>query len=65
MNTHIGHGIQPLSGGQIKATEIVNLQTVEKVLFDIADAVLYPPFLITFADATGLDGEACLYGNIA
>ena len=44
VDTNIGHLIHPITGGDIDALEIGEFQTIEEVLFDVADGIFHPPF---------------------
>jgi hypothetical protein len=62
MDTDIGDGLEPLLGGEVKGAEIADFKPVEKILFDIPDAIFDTAFFVTLADGTGADSKAKMVG---
>ena len=50
MNADIGDGAQPLQGSGIDGLKRSNRQAGEKILFDIADAILNPAFSLALQE---------------
>jgi hypothetical protein len=53
-----------VSGGRIHGIEIRDVQAVEEVLFDLADAVFDAAFFVAFADVAGHDIKTTVSGKI-
>ena len=53
-----------MKGGGVEGLKGTDLQPAEKILFDIADAILNPAFFIGFAHRTGDGLEAAMSGKI-
>ena len=64
MDADVGHGIHPLTAGGVERAEGGEFQAVKEVLFDVAHAVLNPPFFIGFTHLTGDGGEAIMSGKV-
>ena len=63
MDPNIGHGLEPLLGGEVKGAEIADLKAGEKILVDMADAIFNAAFLVTIADGARADGKAKMVGQ--
>ena len=64
MDAHIGDGRQPDFGGRIDGTEVEEVQTIQEVLLDVADAVLDTPLLVAFGDSARRDVKPPMPGEI-
>ena len=64
VQAHIGDGVEPLPGGGIEGAEVGDLQTGEKVLFDVPHAVFHPAFFIALADIARGNGKAAVRGKV-
>jgi len=63
VNPHIGYRIEPIARRRIDGLKIRQLQTVEKVLFDIAHAVFDASFFLGLADAASNLARNLPYGD--
>ena len=64
VNADVGDGVQPLAGGGIDGGKGRDVQAVEKVLFDIADAVLDAAFFISLGHLAGHRGKSVMGGEV-
>jgi len=52
MDPNISDGRQPDFGGRIDRAEVKEVQTVQEVLLDVADAILDTAFLVVMGSST-------------
>ena len=64
MNAHIGVGLQPDPRRRIQVAEIGDLQAVEEIFLNIADARFHASLLVTLAHIAGRDGKAGMMGGL-
>src|SRR5206468_11497178 len=64
VNANVGRGLQPLARRWIQGRPGWQLQTVEEVSLRVAHGVLDTPLFMSFANATGADGQAVVVSEV-
>ena len=64
VDTHVGYGIPPWSGGGIDGLGGGDLPTAPEVLFDVTHAVSHAPFFVRLFDLAGDGDEAVVGGEV-
>src|SRR6266446_970013 len=58
MNANVGDGCQPDLSGGIDSAEVIEVETIQEIFFDIPDSVFDAAFFVAFADITSGNSES-------
>jgi len=64
VKSNVCHGVKPVNDRRVEDVKIRDIETGQKILFDIANTTFHTSFFISFSNGTGRNGEAVVIGKI-
>ena len=64
VDARVGDGVEPDARSGVDGIKAVALESVEKILFDVADSIFNPSFFVRCSDVAGGDLKAVVVGEV-